>query len=227
MQLAYWLKTTIAQKIFVAITGLFMIFFIIAHLLGNLGVFSGPDAINQYAALLKTFPKIIWSARIGLLAVIVTHVWLTINLTRKNLESKNIKYAKREYRKTTLSSRTMMISGLTILCFITYHLAHFTLFVTNPEYTELVDFEGRHDVYSMMIAGFSNPLVSSFYILAQILLAFHISHGISSCFRTLGLTDEKLFNLIKKAGNVFAAIIAILYISIPASVLFGLLTLQP
>lgn len=225
MQLANWFTTTIAQKIMVALTGILMILFIIAHLLGNLEIFSGQDALNQYAALLKTFPKAVWAARLGLLAAITTHVWLTIKLTLKNREAKNIKYAHQHYRKTTLSSRIMMLSGLTILCFIVYHLAHFTLLVTNPEYSDLVDFEGRHDVYSMVIAGFSNPVISLFYVVAQVLLAFHISHGISSCFRTLGVSDEKVFALIKKAGNLFAVVIAALYISIPASVLLGYLTL--
>lgn len=226
MNLYALLKTTIAQKILVALTGLFMIFFIVAHLLGNLEIFSGPDAINQYGVLLRTFPKVLWSFRILLIIAIAIHVIVTISLSKKNKLAKEISYQNPNFKATTFASKTMLLGGITVLCFVIYHIAHFTLHVTNPEFEGLIDSHGRHHVYNMVILGFSNPLVSSFYILAQIMLAFHISHGFSSCFRTLGLANHCLFNKIKLLGRVIAIIIATLYISIPVSVLLGFITLS-
>lgn len=224
MNLYTLLQTTIAQKILVALTGLFMMFFIIAHLLGNLEIFSGPDAINQYGVLLRTFPKVLWSFRILLLIAITIHVILTIKLSKKNKITKKINYKNPNFKATTFASKTMLFGGLTVLCFVIYHIAHFTLHITNPEFDSLIDSNGRFHVYNMVILGFSNPLVSGFYILAQIMLAFHISHGFSSCFRTLGLANHYLFNKIKLLGKFIAATIALLYISIPMSVLLGILT---
>ena len=218
--------STIGLKFLVAFTGLFMIFFLIMHLLGNLEVYAGPEAANQYGVLLRTFPKFLWGFRIALLLAVIIHIWVTVILTRRNQEARIERYAVKKSRKATLNSRTMMLSGLTILVFVLYHLAHYTLGITNPEYNLLHDNLGRHHVYNMVVMGFSNPVISGFYILAQVLLAFHISHGISSAARTLGLSSSKRFESIKKLGSIFSWTIALLFISIPVAVLLGALPLD-
>jgi succinate dehydrogenase / fumarate reductase, cytochrome b subunit len=219
-------SSTIGKKLMVAITGLFMIVFLLLHLAGNLEIFSGPDAVNQYAAFLKTMPKVVWAFRIALIASVLGHIWLTISLTQSNKKARPEMYHLKKSRKASLMSRTMMISGLTILVFVCYHLAHYTLGITNPELMKLTDSHGRHHVYNMMVMGFSHPLVSGFYILAQVLLAGHLSHGISSATRTLGVTNNALYEKIRMAGMAIAGIIALLYISIPLSVLLGFVTLD-
>ncbi|MCA9507044.1 MAG: succinate dehydrogenase cytochrome b subunit [Myxococcales bacterium] len=226
MQIKHYCCSTIGKKWLVALTGLFMIFFVVAHLLGNLGMFSGPEATNQYAAFLKSIPKILWGFRIVLLAAIALHIWLTIDLTQQSRRARPQNYLHKNNRKASFSSRYMLISGLTVLVFIGYHLAHYTLGITNPEFALLHDSLGRHHVYNMVVMGFSNPLVSGFYILAQILLAFHISHGISSATRTLGLGNHVVYERVQKIGVIFSALIAILFISIPIAVLFGYLPLD-
>lgn len=226
MNILSFFKTVVGKKIIVAITGLFMIMFLIMHLLGNLQIFSGPDAINQYAALLKSMPKIVWSFRIALIMAVFAHISLTISLTNANKRARPEGYQVKQSRKASFMSRTMMISGLTVLAFIAYHLAHYTIGLVNPEYMQLTDAQGRHHVYNMMVMGFSNPVVSAFYIVAQLLLASHVSHGISSATRTLGLGDQRLYLLIQRIGVIFAGIIAVLYISIPVSVLIGCIHLD-
>lgn len=219
------LSTTVGKKIIVALTGLFMVFFVVVHLIGNLEIFAGPKAINDYAALLNGMPKVKWSFRILLLVAAIIHIWLTISLAKRNVEARPVRYHCKKSRKATLASRTMLISGLTILAFVIYHLAHYTIGVVDPPLLALTDETGRHHVYNMMVTGFSHPLVSGFYILAQILLAFHLSHGFASAFRTLGVNDHVLYQRLCVGSQIFAAIIAILYISIPASVLLGILPL--
>jgi succinate dehydrogenase / fumarate reductase cytochrome b subunit len=124
------------------------------------------------------------------------------------------------------ASRFMILSGLTILSFIVYHLLHFTLGVTNPEYAQLsFDLNGErvHDVYAMVVSGFTNPMVSGFYILSMGLLCWHISHGVSSLFQTLGITNAKNNKTIQQIATSTAGIIFLGNISIPITILAGII----
>lgn len=226
MKLLQFFSSTIGKKWLVALTGLFMLLFLLLHLAGNLEIFAGPVAVNQYAAFLRTMPKVLWIFRILLIVSVITHVWVTISLTSHNQQARKDKYHVKKSRKATFASRTMMISGLTILAFVLYHLAHYTLGITNPELMNLKDAAGHHHVYNMMVMGFSNPIIAGFYILAQVLLAFHLSHGVSSAARTLGVTSNTCYEKIRIGGVIFAAIVAVLYISIPFSVLIGIVPLD-
>ena len=226
MTLLRFFSSTIGKKFLVAITGLFMVFFLLLHLAGNLEIFAGPEPINQYSEFLRSMPKLLWTFRIALLASVIIHIWATISLSNTNRHARPQKYHLKRSRKASLVSRTMMVSGITVLVFIAYHLAHYTLGITNPELMKLMDDQGRHHVYNMMVMGFSHPLVSSFYVAAQILLACHLSHGVSSAARTFGVIDRVIYGRIRILGITFATLIALLYISIPASVLMGLIPLD-
>ena len=226
MKFVSFFSTTIGKKILVSLTGLFMILFLILHLAGNLEIFSGPEAVNQYAAFLRSMPKVLWGFRILLIFSVIVHVYLTISLTRNNQHARITKYQVKKSRKATVSSRTMMLTGITIIAFVCYHLAHYTLGITHPELMHLVDAKGRHHVYNMMIHGFSSPWISGFYIIAQIFLAFHISHGVSSAVRTLGLENRVVYKNVRIFGVVFSLVVALLYIAIPFSVLTGIVTLD-
>lgn len=222
MNALHFFSSTIGKKFLVALTGLFMLLFLLAHLAGNLEIFSGPQAVNQYAIFLRTMPKALWAFRILLIVSVLMHIYLTISLTSQSRKARSKSYHLKKSRKASLASRTMMISGLTVLAFIFYHLAHYTFGIADPELMKLTDAQGHHHVYNMMVVGFSHPLVSGFYVLAQVLLAYHLSHGISSAARTLGVKSRELYEKIRLGGVIFAILIALLYISIPLSVLFGL-----
>lgn len=226
MKLVQFFASSIGKKIVVALTGLFMILFLIMHLVGNLEIFSGPKAVNDYAAFLRTMPKVLWTFRILLIVSVVVHIWLTISLTRSNMRARPHPYREKKSRKATIASRTMLLGGVTVLLFVVYHLLHLTFGITHPEYLTLTDSLGRPHVYNMMVHGFSQPLIASFYVLAQIFLAFHLSHGISSAARTLGVKNAALYRTITLGGIAVAVIIAMLFISIPLSVLSGLVILD-
>jgi succinate dehydrogenase / fumarate reductase cytochrome b subunit len=116
----------------------------------------------------------------------------------------------------------MVMSGLIVLAFIIYHLAHFTVRVTDQRFALLKpDAHGHYDVYSMMVYGFQNCYVSAFYILGLFLLALHLSHGSSSFFQSLGLNNKKLTPRLSVGGGIFAWALFIGYTSIPVAVLFG------
>lgn len=219
-------SSSIGKKALVAITGLFMVVFVLAHLVGNLQIFSGPDALNAYGALLRSYPLTLWTLRIAMIAAVIVHLVVTISLATHNRQARPERYLQKKSIRATITSRTMILTGLTVLAFVLYHLAHYTLGIINPDFMYLVDSQGRHNVYNMVIAGFQNPAVVGFYVLAQILLACHLSHGFSSAARTLGVIDQELFLKLQKGGRYFFAVVALLYSSIPLAVALNFLSLD-
>ena len=206
----------------VAITGVILILFVIGHLLGNLQIFLGPDWINGYSQHLRDLGPLLWLVRAFLLAAIVLHIYFTIELAIENRRARPERYIDRQYVKATFASRHMVMSGLVVLAFIIYHIAHFTVRVTDPRFGLLkVDPLGHYDVYSMMVYGFQNYFVSAFYVLGLFLLALHLSHGSSSFFQSLGLNDKKMTPRLALCGRIFAWLLFAGYTSIPVAILLG------
>ena len=204
----------------VAVTGVVLIAFVVGHLLGNLQIFLGPDWVNSYAEHLRELGPLLWVIRVFLLLNVLLHIYYTISLAIENRRARPARYKKTSYVKATFASRHMAMSGLIVLAFILYHLAHFTVRVTDPRFLLLkADPLNRYDVYSMMVYGFQNVFVSAFYILGLFLLALHLSHGTSSFFQSLGLNDQKLAPRLATAGRVLAWLIFVGYTSIPVAVL--------
>jgi succinate dehydrogenase / fumarate reductase, cytochrome b subunit len=207
----------------VAVTGVVLIVFVIGHLIGNLQIFLGPDWVNSYAEHLRALGPLLWVIRIFLLVTLLLHIFYTISLAIENRRARPVHYKRKEHVKATIASRYMVMSGLIVFVFILYHLAHFTVRVTDPRFLLLkADPLNRYDVYSMMVYGFQNVYVSAFYVLALFLLTLHLTHGASSFFQSLGLNDEKLNPPLVKAGRVMAWLIFIGYTSIPVAVLLHL-----
>lgn len=218
-------ETSLGQKYLMAVSGLFALLFVIGHMVGNLQIFLGQDQINNYAVTLQNLGPLLWIIRGVLFIIIVIHIWKGIQLKLENVASRPEAYAYRQYRKASLASRTMIWTGLIIFAFIAYHLAHFTLLISNPAFKTLVDAEGRHDVYSMMILGFQNVWVSLFYIVAVGLLCYHLSHGITSMFQSMGLNNPRFQTTLDRIGLIISVILFLGYISIPLSVLAGIVNL--
>jgi succinate dehydrogenase / fumarate reductase cytochrome b subunit len=142
---------------------------------------------------------------------------------RLNRAARPEPYAVSNYLVTTYAARTIMISGIIVLAFIVYHLMHYTLGVTNPEFWLLVDAKGRPNVYRMVITGFSNVAVSGVYLFAMLLLGMHLSHGVSSFFQTIGLDGSKFSSFTEKFGPACGILVFAGYASIPLAVLSGVL----
>jgi succinate dehydrogenase / fumarate reductase cytochrome b subunit len=220
-------RSSVGRKLIVAVSGVILILFVIGHLLGNLQIFLGPDWINGYAEHLRALGPLLWIIRAFLLLTVLVHIYYTIRLAIENRRARPSRYRRKEIVKATLASRTMVMSGIILLAFIIFHLLHFTLRTTDPRFATLaMDPLGHYDVYSMMVLGFLSPLVSGFYILAMFLLAFHLSHGSSSFFQSLGLTNQKLTPRLALAGRIFAWLLFFGYSSIPIAVLLGWVRLR-
>ncbi len=211
-------KSSIGRKIIVALTGLALVLFLAGHLSGNLLIFAGEEAFNDYAHFLHTFlhGAGVWIARIGLLFCFVTHIVFTVLLTKEN-KSTRAKYAKDTTVQASKSSRLMIWSGLTILAFVVFHLLHFTV-RTDAELAAL----GEISPWEMVIVAFQNPLVVIFYVIAMTCLCSHLGHGVASIFQTLGLRTKKTAGPIQFLSKAYATVIYIGFISIPLAILlFG------
>ncbi len=226
MNIANLYKSSVGKKFIMAASGLLLFGFVLAHLIGNLQVFLGPEAINRYGHFLQSNMEIIWPARIGLLVLVLLHIWSAVKLSAENKAARPQPYAKHEIVAASYASRTMLMSGLIILAFIIYHLLHFTvqtkvINLTGTDFTTLMDAEGRHDVFGMMVRGFSNPLVSIFYIIGMFLLFLHLSHGLGAMFQSLGWKSHAYAALIARFAQVVSWLIFLGYISIPIAILCG------
>jgi succinate dehydrogenase / fumarate reductase cytochrome b subunit len=222
-----YLSTSTGKKFLMALSGAAMVGFIFAHLAGNLQIFEGQEAINRYALFLKNLGELLWVARIGLILMILIHIKMSIQLTLENNAARPVAYAEKNYTAASTASRTMIWSGVVILAFIIFHLLHYTFMVVHPQYRNLVDAQGRHDVYSMMVLGFQQPAISLFYIVAIFLLCFHLSHGLYSMFQSLGLQNKKFRDWLLTWAPRIAWLIFLGYASIPSAVLTGLVKLPP
>jgi succinate dehydrogenase / fumarate reductase, cytochrome b subunit len=217
-------RSSVGKKMIVAITGVILILFVIGHLLGNLQIFLGPDWINGYSQHLHDLGPLLWAIRIFLLAAVTIHIYATIQLAIENRRARPLPYIEKEHVKATFASRHMLMSGLIVFAFIIYHIAHFTVRVTDPRFALLkADPLNHYDVYSMMVYGFQSYLVSGFYVLGLFLLALHLSHGSSSFFQSLGLNDKKLAPRLALGGRIFAWLLFAGYTSIPIAILLGLI----
>ncbi len=216
-------QSSLGKKYIMAVTGLGLFGFVIIHMLGNLQVFLGPEPINAYAAALKSNPLILWGARGALLAIATLHIVSAAQLARANRQARPVAYAHSKPVASSFANRTILISGLIILAFIVFHLAHYTVGLVDPELLRLRDAQGRHDVYRMVITGFSNPAISIFYIASMGLLLLHLSHGVSSLFQSLGLRSKKTFNFFDKLAKLSALILFIGNSAIPLAILAGVI----
>ena len=206
-----------------AITGAGLFAFVIIHMLGNLQVFSGAEALNEYAHLLKSKPPLLWGARLGLLTIALLHIITAIQLVLRNRRARPVSYDNgKPPVASALSSRTAAISGTIILAFIIYHLLHFTVGVTNPDLLTLRDPAGNHDVFQMVVQSFSNPIISVVYLISMALLCLHLSHGIGSMFQSLGIKNGAYDQAIRISAKVGAAAIFVGNCAIVISVMTGL-----
>lgn len=213
-------KSSLGKKYLMALTGIGLFGFVVMHMIGNLQVFLGPDAINKYAHFLQSTPELLWPARIGLLGMVVVHILCGVSLAIENMQARDQQYEVKRAVRSTLASRSMVVSGLVLLSFIGYHLAHYTLMTIHPEYRQM-ERNGLHDVYGMIVAGFSNNIVAGFYVVGVGLLCLHLSHGVGAMFQSLGLKNEAYAERIDCLAKIAAVALFIGYISIPIAVQIG------
>jgi succinate dehydrogenase / fumarate reductase cytochrome b subunit len=199
-----------------AVTGTVLVLFVVVHVSGNLLMFRGPEAMNGYAALLKSSATILWSIRLVLLACVGLHVHAAWSLTRQNRAARPDRYTRLERQSATFSAVSLRVGGVVLLAFIVFHLLHFTTGTVHPQ------FDVR-DVYGNVIIGFGVPVVVAFYLVAMVALALHLHHGIWSLFQTMGWNHPHLNPARRRIATLLALLIPAGFSAIVLAAAFGVI----
>src|SRR6202000_1101970 len=213
---SFWGSTN-GKKVVMAVTGAILFLFVIGHLAGNLQIFEGPAKLNAYGDFLHSIGELLCPVRIILLICIGLHITATVQLALRKKRARPIGYSRKQAIASSYASRTMYWSGPIVLAFIIFHLLHLTAGYIHPGAAYI---EG--DVYHNVVSGFQVWWVSLSYIVAVSLLGLHLRHGLWSMFQSLGIHQPQHTTALKKGALVIAVLIVLGYISIPISVLLGL-----
>jgi succinate dehydrogenase cytochrome b subunit len=214
------LGSSIGKKVVMAVTGLVLFGFVVGHMIGNLQLFLGREALNDYAVFLRHFlhGQGLWIARAGLIIAVGLHIWAATSLTLSNWSARPVGYRLWQARESTYASRTMVWSGPILALFIVYHLLHFTTGTLHPDFID-------GDVFHNVVVGFQNPFVSAFYVLAMLALGLHMYHGVWSMLQSLGLSHPR-WNVWRRVFSVtVTGVVVVGNISMPVAVLLGVVHL--
>src|SRR2546428_5191654 len=205
-RVARFYESTIGKKAVMALTGLVLFGFLIAHMLGNLQIFLGPAVMNHYAETLHGNPALLWTVRTVLLISVVLHIWSSVQLSLLKKDARPIAYVKYKPLQSSWASRTMMLSGPIIAAFVLFHLLHLTTGTIHPQFVPL-------HAYENLVNGFPVPF-AIVYIVAMVLIAFHLSHGVWSMVQSIGFSHPRYTPMIRKFAAIFSWILIAGFISV-------------
>lgn len=208
--------TTIGKKFIMAVTGLLLCAFLVVHLAGNLLLYVGPQAYNEYAHALHEQEWLVQTAEVGLIVLFGLHIVLAFQTTKENRAARRQRYfvkeSKIDNRLSPFKPETwMLISGLIVLAFLILHLIDFTFLLRwDIDYASYADNE-----YAKAAAILRTPLTALVYTAGSAVLGIHLAHGVSSTFQTLGWNHPKYEALIRWFGVIFAVVIGLGFVTFP------------
>jgi succinate dehydrogenase / fumarate reductase, cytochrome b subunit len=221
--LALW-HTMIGKKVVMAVTGVVLVGFVIAHMLGNLKIFSGPEQINAYSRFLRevgtpelAYGQLLWIVRIVLLLCVALHITAAYQLSRMSWAARPVEYKVKHNVETTFAARVMRWGGVLLIVFIIFHLLHLTAGAVGfhpGQFKHLA-------VYQNVVAAFALWPVALFYVVAMGALCLHLYHGIWSMLQTLGWSTARNQRQLKIAARVIAIVVFAGFSSVPVSVWAG------
>ena len=210
--------STLGKKVLMAVTGIILFLYLVGHMLGNLQIFLGPDQIDRYAHLLHASPVFLWGVRLALLFCLGVHVVAAVQVWLQSRRARPVKYKVYNPPGVDYAARTMVWSGPIIFAFIVYHLLHLTVGSVHPDYAHL-------GPYHNVIVGFQQTPVAIAYIVALLLLGFHLYHGLWSLFQTLGVDHARYRGWRRPLAVGLTAVITAGFLSVPLAVMTGVLHL--
>jgi succinate dehydrogenase / fumarate reductase, cytochrome b subunit len=212
---------SVFKKVVMAVSGIVMLLYLILHMIGNLHVFQGAESFNHYSEWIRTVgdpavphQTVLTIVRIVLLVSVVAHFWAAVSLWRQARRARPERYVTKKAVAQSYASRTMRWGGVIVLLFIVYHILDLTTGTVNPD--------GEGTPYDRLIASFSNPFVTAFYVAALILLGMHLRHGIWSATQTLGQSNKRRERTVNAFAIAFSTLLIAGFLVTPFSVLFGL-----
>ena len=213
--------SSVFKKSVMAVSGIVMVLFLVAHAVGNLHVFQGAASFNDYSEWLREFGEpalpyrtFLTLLEIGLLVAVLAHMWSAFALWKQAKRARPVAYVTKKRVQQSYSSRTLRWGGVIIALFIVWHLLDMTFGAVNPEGTSSTP-------YDRLIASFENPFITAFYVLALVLLGMHLRHGIFSAAQTLGQTNQRRERLLNVTATTFATGLIALYLVTPVAVAFN------
>lgn len=228
-------RSTVGKKVLMAVSGIVLFGFVLAHMLGNLKILQGRNAegvyaMDAYAEFLREagYPLVphegvLWIFRLVLLAAVAVHIVAAVQLSKASVAARAVGYRKQENLSFSYASRTMRWGGVILLLFIVYHILHFT---TGQAYGLLEDGTfGYGEVYRNYVTAFQSPLVFGVYLLAQVALCFHLYHGVWSVFQTLGANHPRYNHLRRPFAAGYALVVFVGFMIPPVLVFAGVVTL--
>jgi succinate dehydrogenase / fumarate reductase cytochrome b subunit len=213
---------SVFKKIVMAVSGILMLLFLIAHMIGNLHVFQGAESFNDYSHWLRGVGEpalpprtLLTLIEIGLLVSVVAHMWAAISLWRQARRARPQGYVTKKSVAQTYASRTMRWGGVIIALFVVYHILDLTFGAANPAGTDATP-------YDRLVASFQNPVATTVYVVTLILLGMHLRHGIWSATQTLGQSNKRRERTVNAFAIAFSTLLIAGYLVVPAAVVFGL-----
>jgi succinate dehydrogenase / fumarate reductase cytochrome b subunit len=215
MNIKRYVSSSVGKKQIVAVSGLALVLFLIAHLSGNLLIFKGPEAFNTYAEMLHSLGGLLWVARIGLITLFGAHIWFTVLLILENKAARGGQgyQITKNVGNRSFATKTMRYTGPLVAFFLALHLIDFTLPISCGRSPVAMGLD--LGLYGIVMNSFQNPLRVALYIAAMLSIGFHLSHGIQSTAQTMGMISSRKSKLIKKISVGLGTIIAIGFSAIP------------
>lgn len=211
-------SSSVGTKLLIGITGLLLFLYLVLHLVGNLLVFAGEETFNHYSHTLISNPLVV-PAEIALAILFLIHIYKTVTMWTKNQHARNIGYEKKSWAghtsRKSIASTTMIWTGIVTLVFVVIHVAQ----IKYGTWYETGDPPIR-DLYRTETEVFSSPLWVAIYVACMVLIGFHLRHGISSAFQSIGADHPVYTRRLVIAGTVLAVLIGGGFAVIPLWVYF-------
>jgi len=215
-------SSSVVKKAVMAVSGIIMILFLIAHMIGNLHVYRGAESFNDYSHWLRNFGEPAFPPRtlltlieVVLVVSVVAHMWSAISLWRQAKRARPVAYVTKKRVQQSYASRTVRWGGVILFFFIVWHLLDMTFGAVNPDGPDSTP-------YDRLVASFSNVPITLFYVISLVLLGFHLRHGIFAATQTLGQTNKRRERAVNAFAIAFSTLLIAGYLVVPATVVFGL-----
>jgi len=209
----FW-GSSVGLKLIMAASGVMLSGFVLVHMLGNLQIFQGAESLDAYGRLLHKEPAVLWTARASLLGGVGLHIWAYLALRKKIVRARPAVYGKAKHHESTWASRSMRITGPLLLAFIVFHILHLTTGSVHPDYHE-------GSVYANLVSGLRVVPVAVIYVLAMLMLGFHLWHGVWSMTQTLGADQGRYNSPGRKIATAFTAVVVAGFAVVPLAIVAG------